>query len=148
MVGLQGSVQAPAALADLEKSMEHACLETFPQKTFQGSDIPTEMTGHQSSKALLNSLYGAEFICFEDIHPLRPTGSTRAQAATRKRSACLDLASPEIVGKLSETAWSSALDQAANYKTQLTLQAYLTPVETDSRARRICAVYKHQLVFK
>lgn len=49
--------------------MEHACLETFPQKTFQGHDIPTEMTGHQSSKALLNSLYGAEFICFKDIHP-------------------------------------------------------------------------------
>lgn len=66
----------------------------------------------------------------------------------RKRSACHDLASPEIVGKLSETAWSSALDQAANYKTWLTLQAYLTPMETDSRAHRICAAYKHQLVFK
>lgn len=51
--------------------MEHACLETSPQKSFQGSDIPTEMTGHQSSKALLNSLYGAEFIYFKDIHPLQ-----------------------------------------------------------------------------
>lgn len=116
-MGLRGSVQAPAVSADLERRMEHACLETFPQKSFQGPDIPTEMTGHRSSKALLNSLYGAEFIYFKDIHPLRPTGSTRARAATRKRSACHDLASPEIVGKLSETAWSSALDQAANYKT-------------------------------
>lgn len=97
--------------------MEHTFLETFPHKSFQGSDIPTEMTGHQSSKALLNSLYGAGFIYFKDIHPLQPTGSTRARAATTKRSACHDLASPEIVGKLSETAWSSALDQAANYKT-------------------------------
>lgn len=70
---------------DLERRMEHACLETFPQKSFQGSDIPTEMTGHQSSKALLNSPYGAEFIYFKDIHPLQPTGSTSAQAATRKK---------------------------------------------------------------
>lgn len=84
-MGLQRPVQAPAASADLERRMEHACLETFPQKSFQGSDIPTEMTGHQSSKALLNSPYEAEFIYFKDIHPLQPTGSTSAQAATRKK---------------------------------------------------------------
>jgi len=72
--------------------------------------------GPQSSKAPLNSLYVAEFIYFEDIDPLQPRGHRRARAATCRRSVCRDPAFPEMLGKLSETARSSALDQVANYK--------------------------------
>lgn len=92
-------------------------LGDFSKESIWGSDIPTEMTGLQSSKAPLNSLYVAEFIYFEGIDPLQPRGRRRARAATRRRSVCHDLAFPETLGKLSETARSSAPDQVANYKT-------------------------------
>lgn len=98
--------------------VDRACLlGDFSTESIWGSDIPTEMTGLQSSKAPLNSLYVAKFIYFEDINPLQPRGRRRARAATRRWSVCHDLAFPETLGKLSETAQSSALDQVANYKT-------------------------------
>lgn len=80
-------------------------------------DMPTEMMGLRLSKAPLNSLYVVEFVYFEDTGPLQPRGQQRVGAATRQRSVCRDLAYPETLGKLSETARSSALDQMANYKT-------------------------------
>lgn len=92
-------------------------LEEFSTESIWGSDTPTEMMGIWSSKASLNSLYVAEFIYFEDINSLQPRGHRRARGATRGRSVCHDLAFPEMLGKLSETARSSALDQVANYKT-------------------------------
>lgn len=49
--------------------------------------------------------------------PYSQQGAQALKLLQEKRSACHDLAFPEIVGNLSETAWSSALDQAANYKT-------------------------------
>lgn len=52
----------------------------------------------------------------EDIDPLQPRGRRRAHAAARRRSVCHDLALPEKLGKVSETAQSSSLDQVANYK--------------------------------
>lgn len=81
-----------------------------------GSDTPTEMMGLQSPKAPLNSLYVAKFIYFEDMDPLQPRGCRRACAATRRRSVCHDLAFPETLGKVSETAQRSSLDQVAIIK--------------------------------
>lgn len=72
--------------------------------------------GCQSSKAPLNSLSADEFIYFEDINPLQLRGHRSVHAATG-RSVCHDLAFPEMLGNLSETARSSALDQEANYNT-------------------------------
>lgn len=96
---------------------DRACLlGDFSTESIWGSDIPPEILGLQFSKAPLNSLCVAEFIYFEDIDPLQPKGCRRAHAATR-RSVCHDLAFPETLGKPSETARRSALDQVANYKT-------------------------------